>query len=148
VSAGERLRVRVLRLRPEARLPARATPGATGYDLYACLPEGDLLVGADPVRVPTGIAIEVPPGYDAQIRPRSGLAARGVLATFGTIDADYRGEIFVTLHTIGSRDPHRVQHGDRVAQLVIARAVEIAWEECDALSPTERGQSGHGSTGR
>lgn len=148
MNAGEPLRVRVLRLHPEARLPHRATAGATGYDLYACLPDGDLLVGPDPVRVPTGIAIEAPPGYDAQIRPRSGLAARGVLATFGTIDADYRGEIFITLHTIGSRGPHRVAHGDRIAQLVIARVVAVAWEECDALSPTERGQGGHGSTGR
>jgi dUTP pyrophosphatase len=135
-------------LRDGARLPQRQTAAATGYDLHACLPEGELLIGSDPVRVPTGIAIEAPPGCDVQLRPRSGLSARGVMSAFGTIDADYRGELFVTLYTVGTREPHRLAHGDRIAQLVVARVVEAEWEEVGALSETERGAGGHGSTGR
>ena len=138
--------LRVQRLRPGARLPARATQGATGLDLYACL-DGPLEVGPDPVLVPTGIAIEVPAGFDAQIRPRSGLAAKGVLAMFGTIDGDYRGELFVTMYTVGSRGPHAVADGDRVAQLVVGRVEGIEIVEAERLSPTGRDSGGHGSTG-
>lgn len=141
--------IRVVRLRPDARLPSRATSGSTGYDLYACLPEpGFLDVGPDPVLVPTGLAIETPPGYDAQIRPRSGLSARGVMATFGTLDSDYRGEVFVTLYCVGSAAPYRVRHGDRIAQLVIAKLADLPLIEVEALSETDRGPGGHGSTGR
>ncbi|HSP54930.1 MAG TPA: hypothetical protein VLS25_05020, partial [Dehalococcoidia bacterium] len=81
--------VRVKPLRPGARIPEKATVGATGFDLYACV-DGELEVGQAPVRVPTGIAIETPACLDVQIRPRSGLSAQGVMATLGTIDADYR----------------------------------------------------------
>lgn len=150
MSAGEPCPVvRVVRLRPGARLPSRATPGSTGLDLYACIPEpGFLDIGADPAVVPTGLAIEIPPGYDAQIRPRSGLSARGVIATFGTLDSDYRGEVFVTLYCVGSAGPYRVRDGDRVAQLVITKLADLTVVEVDALSETERGAGGHGSTGR
>jgi dUTP pyrophosphatase len=141
-----RPRLLVRRLRPRARIPARATPLATGLDLYACL-ESPLTVGPDPVLVPAGIALEAPPGFDLQIRPRSGLASKGVLATFGTVDADYRGEIFVTLYTIGGREPHVVKDGDRIAQLVVSRVELMDPAEVDELSPTERGDRGHGSTG-
>jgi len=146
---SERVAIRFVRLRPEAKAPHRATAGASGYDIYACLPDGGFLdVGTDPVRVPTGIAIEAPPGWDVQSRPRSGLAAQGVLSVFGTVDPDYRGEIFVTMYTIGRRPPHRVQHGDRIAQLVVARVAEAVWREVEQLSETERGSGGYGSTGR
>ena len=140
------LRVRLLR--DGAMLPQRHTANASGFDLHACLPNGEMTVGPDPVRVPTGVAIEAPPGCDVQLRPRSGLSARGVIGTFGTIDADYRGELFVTLYTVGTRGPHRVAHGDRIGQLVIARLAEVEWEVTDSLSETERGAGGHGSTGR
>jgi len=139
--------LKVQRLHAEARLPARATPGASGLDLYACLPDGDVALGPDPVRVPTGIAIEFPAGYDAQVRPRSGLSLQGVGVSFGTIDSDYRGEVLVTMWVFGSRTEHRVRHGDRIAQLVIARLAELPVVEVDALTRTERGASGHGSTG-
>lgn len=139
--------LRVIRLRPGARLPARATPGSTGLDLYACL-DAPVSIGADPVRVATGLAIEAPAGMDLQVRPRSGLAARGVIATFGTVDADYRGEVMVTLYTIGGRAPHVVHDGDRIAQLVAARTEPVEVREVDRLSPTDRGEGGHGSTGR
>jgi dUTP pyrophosphatase len=136
-------------LRPGARLPERASALATGFDLYACLePPGYLDVGPDPVRVPTGLALEVPFGYDVQIRPRSGLAARGVINAFGTLDADYRGELFVTLYTVGARPAYRVEHGDRIGQLVVSVHVPVDWQQSDQLSQTERGPGGHGSTGR
>ncbi len=138
--------LRVQRLRPDARLPQRATPGSTGYDLYACL-DDDLVVGQQPLPVPTGIAIEAPPGYDVQIRPRSGLSARGVQVTFGTIDSDYRGELLVTMYVLPYRESHMVRPGDRIAQLVVARTADLAIEEAEALSASQRGSGGHGSTG-
>jgi dUTP pyrophosphatase len=139
--------IRVKRLRADAKLPFRSTPGATGYDLYACLDE-DLQVGQEPVRVPTGIAIEAPNGLDVQIRPRSGLSSQGVIAAFGTIDADYRGELLVTLYALPYRGSHIVHNGDRIAQLVISRIEDIALEEVGELAASERGAGGHGSTGR
>lgn len=140
--------LKVKRLRPGARLPQRATPGAAGLDLFACIEApGYIVIGRDPVLVPTGIAIEVPPGYEAQVRPRSGLALRGVGVVFGTIDSDYRGEVLVTMYTFGSRDSYTVQDGDRIAQLVIAPVVALPVEEAEELTPTQRGAGGHGSTG-
>lgn len=138
-------RLLVKRLRPGARLPARASTGATGLDLFACL-EGTLEVGDSPVLVPTGIAIEVEAGLDVQVRPRSGLAARGILAVLGTIDPDYRGEILVTLYALGGRPPHVVHDGDRIGQLVVSRSEAVELLEVTELSPTERGVRGHGST--
>jgi dUTP pyrophosphatase len=138
--------LRVQRLRPGARLPQRATPGSTGYDLYACLDE-ELVVGQEPVLVPSGLAIEAPPGYDVQVRPRSGLSVRGVQVAFGTIDSDYRGELLMTMYVLPYREPHVVRPGDRIAQLVVARIADVVIEEAEALSASERGSGGHGSTG-
>ncbi len=138
--------LRVQRLRPDARLPERATPTSTGYDLYACLDE-DLIVGQEPALVPTGIAIEAPPGYDVQVRPRSGLSSKGVQVTFGTIDSDYRGELLVTMYVLPYREPHTIRPGDRIAQMVVTRTAEIVIEEAEALSASQRGAGGHGSTG-
>lgn len=135
-------------LRPGARVPIRATEAASGFDLYACLPDGDVFVGQHPVVVTTGIAMEVPPGFDAQIRPRSGLARKGVLCTLGTLDADYRGELMVTLYTVAPDIEHTIHDGDRIAQLVITRLAEVELREAAELSDTVRGEAGHGSTGR
>jgi len=101
----------------------------------------------DPVRVPTGVALEIPPGYDVQVRPRSGLSLKGVGVSLGTIDSDYRGEVLVTMWVFGSRAEHRVAHGDRIAQLVVSRLAELPVVEVEALTPSARGASGHGSTG-
>jgi dUTP pyrophosphatase len=140
--------VRVLRVRPEALLPVRATQGASGFDLYACVPvPGYIELSRDPMTVPTGIAVEAPLGIDVQIRPRSGLSAQGVGVTLGTIDADYRGELLVTMYLFGSRDTHRINHGDRIAQIVFSYLVPVHLEEVESLSRTERGAGGHGSTG-
>ncbi len=137
----------VKRLRPGARLPERATEGATGYDLYACL-DAPLSVGHEPVHVPTGIAIEIGAGYDVQIRPRSGLSSKGVVVTLGTIDSDYRGELLVTMHALHYREPHEVSDGDRIAQLVIGQALVMDVTVAEDLSETARGAGRHGSTGR
>ena len=141
--------IRVALLREGAKLPFRATPGSTGFDLYACLEEGEtgITVGTDPVLIPTGIAIEFPPSLDVQIRPRSGLSSRGVMVTLGTIDSDYRGEIFVTMYTVGNREPQVVRHGDRIAQMVVGVRADVSVEIADSLGHTDRGEGGHGSTG-
>ncbi len=140
--------LKVKRLRPNARLPQRATEGATGLDLFASI-HGSSAVTLDerPTLIATGIAIEVPRGYDAQIRPRSGLSAKGVGVTLGTIDSDYRGEVMVTMYLFGARSRFEVRDGDRIAQLVISKLPDLPLVEVDELSPTGRGQAGHGSTG-
>jgi dUTP pyrophosphatase len=98
--------------------------------------------------VGTGIAIEAPPGFDVQVRPRSGLSTRGVGVILGTIDADYRGEIMVTMFTFGDSDSYVVHDGDRIAQLVVSLLAPVTIAEADELSASARGVSGHGSTGR
>ncbi|HRC62185.1 MAG TPA: dUTP diphosphatase [Dehalococcoidia bacterium] len=135
-------------LRPGARLPARQSDLASGFDLHACLDGGTLEVGGMPVLVPTGVAIAAPPGTDVQIRPRSGLSSRGVMSTFGTIDADYRGELFVTMYCLPSVGSYVIEDGERIAQLVVSRLAEVRWIVVQALDETSRGASGHGSTGR
>jgi len=141
--------VKVKLLRPGARVPARATPGSSGFDLYACVEgEGHIELGPDVTLVPTGIAIEAPVGLDVQIRPRSGLGRRGVNIVNGTIDADYRGELLVSMYTFGSTQTYRVNHGDRIAQLVISRLAEVTLVEGAELSASTRDSAGHGSTGR
>ena len=136
-------------LRETARLPERATSGSTGFDLRASFedPAETVTVGRDPVMVPTGIALQVPEGLDAQVRPRSGLTHNGVVVPVGTIDADYRGEVFVTAYVVGTREPHVVRNGDRIAQLVIAPLATPVFVSVSNLSATERGAGGHGSTG-
>ncbi len=134
-------------LRPGARLPVRAPAHASGFDLHACVDE-PVVLGQRPRIVGTGVAMEVPPGFDAQIRPRSGLAKLGVLSTFGTQDADYRGELLVSLYTTAPDVTYVVHAGDRIAQLVITCLAEVAFEEAAELSITARGVGGHGSTGR
>jgi dUTP pyrophosphatase len=135
-------------LRPGARLPGRATDGASGWDLYACTDGRSIQLSQLPTLIPTGLALEVPPGLDAQLRPRSGLARQGVLATFGTLDADYRGEVMIALYTTSPAVAYTVHDGDRIAQLVVTRLAEIDFAIADELAPTARGAGGHGSTGR
>lgn len=134
-------------LRAGARLPERATPSSSGFDLHACL-DGPMSLGPSPALVPTGIALEFPAGFDAQVRPRSGLSLQGVGVAFGTIDADYRGEVFVTMWTFGRVERYEVQPGDRIAQLVVARLAAVDVVEAQELTPSWRGEGGHGSTGR
>jgi dUTP pyrophosphatase len=132
-------------------LPAYETAHAAGMDLRAAVAEDapvTLRPGARDA-VPTGLAMAIPPGFEGQVRPRSGLALRsGVtcLNTPGTIDADYRGEVKVILINLGEAD-FTIRRGDRIAQLVIAPVTAAAWKEVDALAETARGEGGFGSTG-
>lgn len=145
-AVSETMELLVRRLRPGARLPERQSEHASGYDLHASL-DAPVEIGTLPVRVPCGIAVAAPPGADVQVRPRSGLAARGVLAVLGTLDADYRGELMVTLYRLPGTEPFTVNDGDRIAQLVVARLARAIWREVDSLDDTSRGAGGHGSTG-
>jgi len=141
--------LKIKRLRSNAKLPRRATPGSTGFDIFACI-EGEgkvALVGTQPKLIPTGIAIEVSRGYDVQIRPRSGLSAKGVGVTFGTIDSDYRGEILITMYLFNPNATFEIKHGDRIAQMVVGTIADLSLVEVEELTPTERGSGGHGSTG-
>ena len=130
--------------------PAYATAQSAGMDLRACTDAPLVLEPLQRVLVPTGLSIALPAGYEAQVRPRSGLAAKHgitVLNAPGTIDADYRGEIKVILVNL-SREPFEVCPGERIAQLVIAAHVQAEWEEVSVLDETERGAGGFGSTGK
>lgn len=145
------VRVAITRVRPSTvPLPAYMSPGAAGVDLSADV-EADLtLAPGERALLPTGIAIGLPVGFEAQIRPRSGVAYRQgvtVLNAPGTIDSDYRGEIQVLLVNLG-RSEVVVRRGDRIAQLVVAPVVQVAWEEVVALDATARGPGGFGSTDR
>ncbi|MCW4115803.1 dUTP diphosphatase [Aurantimonas sp. MSK8Z-1] len=144
--------IRVLRL-PHARdlpLPAYATEGAAGADLRAALAEPLVLEPGARALVPSGFAFEIPPGFEVQVRPRSGLAARHgvtVLNAPGTVDSDYRGEVMAILVNHGSA-PFTIAHGERIAQLVVAPVVRAAFDETVAIGATARGVGGFGSTGR
>ncbi len=132
-------------------LPAYETDGAAGMDLRAAVPEDEPLVLRPGSRfpVPTGLAFALPQGFEGQVRPRSGLAAKsGVtcLNTPGTIDADYRGEVKVILINLGEEDV-TIRRGDRIAQLVVAPVVQARWAEVESLEETARGAGGFGSTG-
>ena len=130
--------------------PAYATPQSAGLDLKACLERPVVLKPLQRMLVPTGLFIALPAGYEAQVRPRSGLALKHgitVLNTPGTIDADYRGEICVILVNL-SDQPFEVVPGERIAQMVVARHEQVEWEQTEELDATERGAGGFGSTGR
>jgi len=146
---GDGRTLRIKKLYPDARLPRCATDGATGLDLFAFVKEGDgrIVLQEKPKLIGTGISIEVPRGYDAQIRPRSGLSAKGVMVALGTVDSDYRGEVMVTMYVLGQGNSFEIKHGDRIAQLVIGKLASLPMQEAEELSPTERGSQGHGSTG-
>lgn len=148
---AEETEVRVRRL-PHAiglPLPAYASAGAAGADLYAA--ESAVVLGpGERVAVATGLELELPPGYEAQVRPRSGLALRHgitVVNAPGTVDSDYRGELKVLLVNLGS-EAVTIRRGDRIAQLVVAPVTRVSFAEVDALASSPRGSGGFGSTGR
>ena len=146
------VQVRLLR-QPGAEglpLPEPATAGSAGVDLSAAVSEDLVIAPGERALVPSGFAIELPEGYEAQVRPRSGLALRHGITlpnAPGTIDADYRGEVKVILMNLGDRD-FVVSRGERIAQLVVAPVSPVSWSEVDTLGETGRGEGGFGHTGR
>jgi dUTP pyrophosphatase len=131
-------------------LPVYATEHSAGMDICAAVAEDVVITPGSTVLIPTGFAIALPEGYEAQVRPRSGLAVRhsvGILNSPGTIDADYRGEVKVILTNFGTKE-FVVKRGDRVAQMVVARYERVAWDEREELGGTARGAGGFGHTGR
>jgi len=142
-------KILIKRLSKKVSLPKYETSGSSGMDLAANI---DANINIDPGKtaiIPTGLALSIPKGFEVQIRPRSGLAAKqkiSVLNTPGTIDADYRGEIKVILINLG-QEPFKVERGLRIAQMVVCPIVQAQLKEVDDLSETERGKGGFGSTG-
>ena len=145
------MKVRIKRL-PAALdlpLPAPGSPGSAGFDLRAAVEEEVVIRPGERLLIPTGLVLEIPRGWEGQVRPRSGLALRhgiGILNAPGTIDSDYRGEVGVILVNLGE-SPFPVKRGDRIAQLVIARTEAVEWDEAESLEDTGRGSGGFGSTG-
>ena len=131
-------------------LPAYETEHAAGMDLRAAVTTPFTLQPGERVLVPTGLRIALPEGYEAQIRPRSGLALKhgiSLLNTPGTIDADYRGEIRIIMANLG-QEPFVIQRGDRIAQMIVAPVTKVQWDVCASLDETARGAGGFGHTGR
>lgn len=131
-------------------LPQYSSSGAAGVDLYAAI-DGEMIINPrTTLAIPTGISISIPAGYEAQVRPRSGLALNhsvGIINAPGTIDSDYRGEVMVLLTNFAHRE-YTLKRGDRVAQLVLAKCEKIEWIEVDELPPTDRDGGGFGHSGR
>ena len=141
--------VSIQRLSPNATLPAYATPGAAGMDLSAAIEEPIVLAPGRTALVPCGFAIALPHGFEAQVRPRSGLAAKHavtVLNAPGTIDCDYRGEVKAILINHGS-EPFTIAPGMRVAQMVVAAVEQVVWAPAETLPDTARADGGFGHTG-
>lgn len=135
---------------PGVQVPSYATPGSAGMDLRAFIPHEITLRCLERALIPTGIKIALPVGYEAQIRPRSGLALKhGItcLNTPGTIDSDYRGDVGVILVNL-SNEPYSITPGERIAQMVINKVEQIEWDQVEVLDETERGEGGFGHTGK
>lgn len=148
----EKVEIRVTRLPgcEDLELPGYATPGAAGMDVSAAVPGETVIAPGDIKYIPAGIRIALPPGYEAQLRPRSGLALKkglGIVNSPGTIDSDYRGEVGVIAVNHG-RLPITVFRGMRMAQLVIQRVIKAQWRETGELGETDRGAGGFGSSGQ
>lgn len=152
ISSNGKIRITVHRL-PHGEglpLPQYMSPGAAGMDLLAATEGETVLAPGGRTLVPTGLTIALPPGYEAQVRPRSGLALKHGLTLLnapGTIDSDYRGEVGVILVNLG-REPYTIHRGDRIAQMIVAPVVQAEWEEREELPETRRNSGGFGHTGR
>lgn len=147
------MKIRITRVNlenTEIPLPSYATQGSAGMDLYAAVHEDVIIPPKGIHLVPTGYRIELPEGYEAQIRPRSGLALKnniGILNSPGTIDSDYRGEIKVILKNFGD-EKFIIKRGDRIAQMIIAPYIRISWDEVESIDDTYRGSGGFGHSGK
>ena len=146
------LTIRISRISPNSAdvpLPQYATEGSAGMDIYAVVADDVTLQPGETALIPAGFSIEIPRGYEAQIRPRSGLAIKhqvGILNSPGTIDSDYRGEVKIVLSNFG-KSVFMVKRGDRIAQMIISNYTKVVWNEVDTLDTTARGAGGFGHTG-
>lgn len=141
--------VRVNKVRPEAILPKYMSTGAAGCDITACLETPMTIEAGKRAAIPTGLAFEIPAGFEIQVRPRSGMAFKQGLTVVnapGTIDSDFRGEVMVLVVNLADQAVI-VNPGDRIAQLVLQEVQQIDWQEVESLSVTQRGEGGFGSTG-
>jgi len=144
-----KVKIQLIEENSDLLLPEYMSEGASGMDLYAAVKEPIIILPKEFGLIPVGIRIALPDGYEAQVRPRSGLAAKhgiGILNSPGTIDSDYRGEIKVILFNFGTQ-PFKIERGDRIAQMVIAQVTKAIWVEQDHLEDTQRGSGGFGHTG-
>lgn len=143
------VKVKVKKLKQNALLPKYMTAGAAGCDAFSCLETEMIIKPMERAAIPTGLSVEIPMGYEIQVRPRSGLSFKQGLTVVnapGTIDSDYRGEIQVLVVNLGS-EPITVKPGDRIAQFILQEVTQIEWVETQALEQSLRGASGFGSTG-
>lgn len=144
-----RVQIEILSGNEDLSLPRYMTDHAAGMDICAAVNDELVLPPGERAMVPTGVAISIPEGYEAEIRPRSGLAFKNgvtLVNSPGTIDADYRGEIMVLMVNLG-KAPFRIRRGDRIAQMLLHKVSRVVWEVCDALDQTKRGAGGFGHTG-
>lgn len=143
------MNVKVKKLNDRAQLPTYQTDQAAAFDFHACLDEPKVLQPLERAMIPTGLAYEIPEGYEMQVRARSGLSIKhGITMVngIGTIDADYRGELNILVINLG-QEPFEIEDGMRVAQGVISPINQVSWQEVETLSETDRGSGGFGSTG-
>lgn len=143
------INVKVTKTNSQALIPSYMSTGAAGCDVHACISEKAVIMPGERAAVPTGLSVEIPEGFEIQVRPRSGLAFKKgvtVINSPGTIDSDYRGEIKVLVVNLGN-EPVEILPQDRIAQLVLQQVNQIDWVEVEKLSTTERGAGGFGSTG-
>ncbi len=149
----EEIKIKVKRLSDEFSdipLPGYATPGSAGMDIRAALKEDVILLPGKVELIPTDISVEIPLGYEIQVRPRSGLAANhsiGILNSPGTIDSDYRGEVKIIIMNFGKKD-FNISRGDRIAQLIVSKVYTAKIEEVKELNSSHRGEGGFGHTGK
>jgi len=144
------MNIKIQKLHDDVKLPEYKTTGSSGADVYAYLPAGDTVIYVQEIcKIPTGWKVEIPKGYELQVRSRSGLASKGVAVVNspGTIDSDFRGEVNIILINHGS-SYREIRHGDRIAQIVLKSIEPVLWEEVDKLRDSQRGEGGFGHTGR
>lgn len=149
------MKIKIKKLHPDAKMPHRGTADAAGFDLYAT--EDVVILAGEPMKIPTGLAFEIPKGHVGVVYSRSSSALRGLIITPLLVDADYRGEVFVLANYLKPPVPdlgvplmtsYTVKAGDRIAQIRIEKLVDTEYEWAEELSETERGSGGYGSTGR
>jgi len=150
MNKDQKIQIKFQKCHSRAEMPVRQTQGAAGYDIKACLENPVQINPGERMAIGTGIRVDIPKGFVLSVRPRSGLAIQHGITMInspGTIDSDFRGEIKILMINLGS-ESFTINHGDRIAQILLEKCHEVDWREVDELENTERGSNGFGSTGR